>query len=172
MKNIVLIGFMGSGKSSAGQKLAHVLGYEFTDTDALTEERAGKEISEIFNESGEAYFRDLESKVVKEVVLKKNQVIACGGGAVLRSQNVTTLREIGIIVYLKTTPAKIYERIKFLKKRPLLNVTDVEKRIINLLAEREKIYETVADIVVDTSNLTVDEVVEEIRIKLFKEKND
>ncbi len=165
-KNIVLIGFMGSGKSSVGHKLASLLGWRFVDTDTLIGKAAGKKINKIFKESGEAHFRSLESQVVKEVASSENQVIACGGGVVLRSENIENLKKNGLIVYLKTSPSKIYDRIKHSKKRPLLDVSDIEGRIKTLLSERENIYESVADVVIDTSDLTIDDVVEKIKLSL------
>ncbi|MDI6689405.1 MAG: shikimate kinase [Actinomycetota bacterium] len=166
MKNIVLIGFMGSGKSSVGQRLAERLHYRFVDTDSLIEERAKRRIREIFEDSGEPVFRALEAKIIAEVSLGEGQIIACGGGAVLNPRNVEALKSKGILIYLKTALSAIYERVKNSGERPLLNVPQPKMQIEKLLSSREKIYEEVADLIVDTTGLSVEQVVQRIQREL------
>jgi shikimate kinase len=161
--NIVLIGFMGTGKSVAGQVLAHELGMRFLDTDALIEKTEKTAIGRIFGEKGEPYFRDLESRVIKTLQDYDNFVIATGGGIVLREENVRQLKEVGPLVLLWAEPEAIYERVKKEKHRPLLNVVEPLTEIKKLLALREPFYRRAADLEVETSKRSVDQVVEEIK---------
>ena len=166
MKNIVLTGFMGAGKSSVGNRLAEKLGLEVIDTDDVIEEKSGMKISEIFSGFGEARFRELESEAVRRVSKLKSHVIITGGGVVLNPENITALRKNGIIVYLHASPETIYQRVKNETHRPLLQVPDPLAKIRELLESRSQNYAN-NDIEVDTTNLSVDEVVGEIinRIK-------
>lgn len=161
MKNIVLTGFMGAGKSVVGRKLAERLGLGVVDTDDVIEEESGMEISEIFSRFGEARFRELESEAVQKVASLENSVIVTGGGVVLKAENIDTLREKGVIVYLHAAPETVYNRVKNETHRPLLQVEDPLKKIKELLDFRAPFYAN-NDIEIDTSNLSVDEVVEEI----------
>lgn len=165
-KNIVLIGFMGAGKSTVGSALAEKLNFSFVDTDALIEQRSEKKIKDIFTEEGEAAFRKIESQVVKEISAREDHVIAGGGGVVLDPQNVQALKKNGTIVYLKADPQVILKRIHGTHFRPLLEVPAPEAEIRKLLSAREKIYQEVADVVVDTSNLSVEDVVKEVVAKV------
>lgn len=171
-KNIVLIGFMGTGKTRVGKYLSKKLNYEFIDTDELIERKAGMKIKNIFKKYGEKYFRDLESEVAKEVSLLKNKVISTGGGIVLREENVKNLKKNGIIVLLKAKPEKILERVGKTTKRPLL--LGVENSILHikrLLKYRKPFYENAMDIQIDTTDLTVKEVAEKILEKIENSKN-
>ncbi|MFQ5800722.1 MAG: shikimate kinase [Candidatus Hydrothermarchaeales archaeon] len=161
MKNIILTGFMGAGKSAVGKKLAERLSMEIIDTDDVIEQESGMKISDIFSQSGEPHFRKLEKIVVEEVSTFNNHVIITGGGVVVNKENIENLRKNGIIVYLHTTPEVIYERVKSETHRPLLQAKDPMKKIKELLDYRAQFYAN-NDIEVDTSNLSVDEVVEEI----------
>ncbi|PIW33953.1 MAG: shikimate kinase [Elusimicrobia bacterium CG_4_10_14_0_8_um_filter_37_32] len=167
-RNIVLTGFMASGKSAVGKELAKRLKMDFVDTDNLIEEREGMEISRIFREKGESYFRDVETKIVKEVAEYKNSVIATGGGVVLKEENMRALRKNGTIICLSTNPATILKRTSRNQLRPLLE-GEREKKIKDLLAFRAPYYQK-ADFTVDTSDLTVEQTVEKI-IKFLNEKN-
>lgn len=161
MKNIVLTGFMGAGKSVVGRKLAERLGLGVVDTDDVIEEESGMEISEIFSRFGETRFRELESEAVQKVASLENSVIVTGGGVVLKAENITTLKKNGSIVYLRASPEAIYNRVKDETHRPLLQVADPPGRIRELLEQRTPFYAN-NDIEIDTTNLSVDEVVEEI----------
>lgn len=171
VKNLALIGFMGSGKSAVGRLLARELGLSFVDTDAEIEKKEGVLIRKIWKEKGEDHFRQIESAVIKEVTERKHQIIACGGGAVLRPQNAKLLKHNSLVVYLKATSDQLYQRLKYASNRPLLKVSDVKTEIGKLLAAREGIYEQVADIIIDTTKLTTREVAELILTKL-KEKGE
>jgi len=170
MKNsIALIGFMGTGKTAVGKALAERLGKEFIELDALIEKKAGKPIPEIFAQDGEIAFRELEIAATREVARRKNAVIACGGGIVLNRINIDRLKQECIIAYLKATPGVIWKRVsRGAGIRPLLDVDNPRLRIREMLKFRKPLYEHAADIIIDTSKLDVDSVVEEI-IKRLKE---
>ncbi|MGF1574103.1 MAG: shikimate kinase [Sumerlaeia bacterium] len=158
---VVLTGMMGAGKTEVGELLAENLGYDFIDTDKLIEKRAKKKITAIFEEHGEDFFRDLESEVVQELSGTKNTVISVGGGACIRDVNRLVLSSLGHVVYLKATPRELYYRLKNDTTRPLLRVENPQEAFRQLLAEREENYEK-ANIVIDTEQLSVDEVVEKL----------
>ncbi len=167
--NIVLTGFMGTGKSGIGKRLAKRLGMSYLDTDELIEEREKDSVPAIFKKKGEEYFRRLETKVVKEVALLDNFVISTGGGVVLREGNIRLLKKNAFIVCLFASPEVILKRTKGDDNRPLLGVNNQKKRIEELLALRKPYYEK-ADSTVDTSALDSEGVVEEIIEFLGKEE--
>ncbi len=167
MKNIVLLGFMGTGKTVVGKKVARKLKMEYLDMDDLIEEEARIPIREIFSRFGEEHFRDLESKMVERVSEYENKVMATGGGIVLRKENMDNLRKKGILICLTATPEVILERTKGEHHRPLLEV-DYPLAIIKELLKFRAPYYAQADYSLDTSSLTIDQVVEQV-IKLVKE---
>jgi Shikimate kinase len=132
-KNIVLVGFMGAGKTVVGRELAKQLNLKFVDLDSQIESREKRPISEIFSQNGEPYFRKIEKEIVKEASQGEAQVIACGGGAVLDQQNLENLRLNGTLIYLKTSADVIFERTKGYKHRPLLEVAEPKKKVEELL---------------------------------------
>ncbi len=152
--NIVLTGFMGTGKTCVGKLLASALGMEFVDTDSEIEKRAGLAIPEIFARYGEGYFRRLEAEVVAEVAARSNCVIATGGGVVLNPENVARLAARGVIVLLEARPEVLARRLREAQNRPLLaGYPDLEERIASLLAVRNPFYAAACDFRVDTSDL-------------------
>jgi shikimate kinase len=157
MNNIVLVGFMATGKSTVGRDLAGCLALDVTDTDDLIEEKAGKTISQIFADQGEEAFRDLESEVAREVSKLSRHVIVTGGGIVLREKNLAALKKAGPVFCLAASAETVLERTRGTSHRPLLEAEDPLDRIRELLAYRESFYAQ-ADYVVDTSDLTVSEV--------------
>ena len=161
MKNIILAGFMGTGKTAVGRALAKRLGMKFVDMDDAIEEREGMRISEIFEKKGEPYFRCAEKIAVKEISSQPGLVIAAGGGAVIDEENVKNFKSGGVIFCLTATPDKILERTKGHIHRPLLNVSDPKEKITELLAKRAQYYAR-ADHRIDTTDLTVDGVVDKI----------
>ncbi len=167
MKNIVLVGFMGAGKTAVGKTLAKLLKTKFVDLDEMIEEHESMPIAEIFATRGESYFRKAEKDIVKEASLFTGVVTGTGGGAVVDKENVVNLKSNGIIFYLAASPDKILERTKGHTHRPLLNVSDPKEKISELLAKRAEFYAR-ADHRVDTDNLSVNEVAEKI-ISLLKE---
>lgn len=161
MINIVLVGFMGTGKTAVAKELARRLKREYVSLDELIETKEKRTIPKIFAESGESYFRDVESHVAKEVSNKENLVIDAGGGVVIREENVLNLKKSGVLICLKASPEVILARTKHAKHRPLLNVSNPQEKIQELLKTREPYYARV-DYSVDTSNLTISEVVEKV----------
>lgn len=155
--NLILVGFMGSGKSAIGRMAAQRLRFQFVDTDALVVDRAGIEISEIFARHGEQEFRDLETGVIESMAARERYVIATGGGAVLRERNRELLRSLGFVVLLTANEDVIVERVARNSKRPLLQNDDPRGTIVRLLAERRPAYEAAAHWTLDTSALTREE---------------
>ncbi len=161
--NIVLIGFMGAGKSLVSQHLSDKLKRQVVSTDELIVKTEGRPITEIFAQSGEPYFRALEKKIIQEVAAKEGVIIDCGGGVVLDPENLAFLKQKGIVFYLSATHEKIYQRIKDQTHRPLLNVPDPLARLEELLAKRQAFYEQ-ADYIIDTNDNDWQRVCEEIEM--------
>ncbi len=164
-KNIILTGFMGVGKTSVGTRLARDLGYSFVDTDTLIEADQRTTITEIFKNFGEPYFRDIETKVIRQVMTCGNQVVSTGGGAVIRDENRDAFKQAGYVVCLTAAPEVIFERIKRETHRPLLQTPDPMAKIKELLDQRQKFYSQ-ADAVIDTSKKSVDAVISEIKERI------
>jgi shikimate kinase len=160
--NIVLVGFMGTGKTTVGRALASKLGRSFIETDALVEQKAGKTIARIFSENGEIAFREMEIGAVKQAAAMTNAVIACGGGVVLNRINIDRLKTNGVIVLLTATRREIMRRTAGQAHRPLLLVADRLEEIGNILKFRRPFYERAAEITVKTSRRTVESIVDEI----------
>jgi len=161
MKNIYLLGFMGSGKTSVGKKLAEKKNMTFIDLDEKIEESEGMSIAEIFSEKGEAYFRDAEKKVLKELSVMDSCMVATGGGVVMDPENLQAMQDSGVTVSLLASPEIVYERVKNSNLRPLLNVENPIDEIKKLMFERASFY-IKSDIIIDTSDLSVDEAADEI----------
>jgi len=161
MKNIVLVGFMGTGKTVVGKLLAVRLKRQRLCLDDMIEWKMGKSIVEIFQQDGEAFFRKVEKYIVKTVSRDKNAVIDAGGGVVLDEDNVKRLKENGVIICLSARPEVIYERTKGQIHRPLLNSQDPISAIRALLNKRQAFYGC-ADYNIDTSEITPDETAERI----------
>ncbi|KAB2951304.1 shikimate kinase [Heliorestis acidaminivorans] len=160
-KNIVLIGFMGTGKSTVGKILAHKIAYEFIDTDREIERVTGLTITQIFDNHGEQRFRSEETVMARKVSEKTKKVISTGGGIVLRQENVTALRSTGIIIELSARPEIIWQRISRRTHRPLIRKEMDAQVIAEMMAQREPYYQC-ADYRIDTSEKTLVQVVEEI----------
>lgn len=167
MKNIVLIGFMGTGKTAVGKILAEKLGFKFVDTDDLIEEEAKMAIYEVFSKYGEEYFRELEKKVVDRVSKLKNLVIATGGGVVVKQENIKNLKKNGVLICLTAEPEVILARTAKDAHRPLVKMADPMKRIKELLVERERGYRQ-ASIIIDASKLSTEEIVSKILEKVYR----
>lgn len=172
MKNIVLIGFMGTGKSSVASLLASRLGREFYDMDEQIELLEGKSIKEIFLQNGESYFRQKESEMVENLCEKDNMVIATGGGTVLNLNNVCYFQENSIIIRLNASSEAIVERITNQNKvRPLLNKGEDLLLEVKVLSQmREGFYIGAANYSVDTTNLSLEEVVDYIIKEFLKDE--
>ena len=161
MKNIVLVGFMGTGKTTIAIELSHRLGMKYVSIDSLIEKRENRTINEIFTHSGEGYFRDIESAIIRDAACMDNLIIDTGGGAVLRDENVAYMKSSGILICLTADENTIMERTKKYKHRPLLDVEDPKRKIRDLIAKRAPYYAK-ADHEIDTGALTVRQVVEKI----------
>jgi shikimate kinase len=159
--NIVLIGYRGSGKSSIGKRLASNLWMGFVDTDTLIVERAGKSIREIFEAEGEAGFRQREAEVIAEVAARDNHVIAAGGGAILRAENVAAMKKNGKVVWLKATPEVLYQHIQAdaqtTATRPNLTAAGGLEEVKMVLEKRTPLYEAAADVCFEVTYLTVED---------------
>ena len=161
--NIILIGFMGCGKSSVGIRLSYQLRRTMIDTDKWIEQRQKKTISQIFQESGEEAFRQMETECLKELIRTADrQIISVGGGLPMREENHELLKELGRVFYLKVTPETVYERVKNDTTRPLLQVEDSMERIRTLMEKRASVYEACADVILEASDLTLEEITEKI----------
>jgi shikimate kinase len=161
MRNIVLIGFMGTGKTSVGHVLAVRLGLTFVDMDAIIEEREARPITEIFATDGEPYFRTVERALVQELAARDGLVIGTGGGVVLNPDNIGDFSATGLVVCLQATPETILDRVMHDTTRPLLAGDDKMQKILGILEKRQHLYAALPH-QVDTNGKTVDEVTEEI----------
>ena len=159
---LVLCGMMGSGKTTVGKLLAKVLAWEWADMDEYIVERYG-DISELFAKKGDAYFREVETETVKMLTQKDRLVLSTGGGVVLRAENISLLKENGIVVYLRATKQTLIERLQGDNTRPLLQAEGpLDNKIERLLEERVELYEGVADVILDVDGKTPEEITKEI----------
>ena len=179
LKRIYLTGFMTCGKSTIGPILANTLGWEFVDLDDIIETAQKMKIVDIFEKHGEEYFRKIESEALIEISKKEKIIVALGGGTIIKTENLETMKRSGKIIYLKSTPDKIYERIKTKLDRPLfydLVVANKPKqdfidRIENLLSKRKDYYER-ADYVFNTDHDSLGHTVDLIAKKIEKYTNE
>jgi shikimate kinase len=166
MNNIYLVGFMGTGKTTVGKALASKLKRKFIDLDDVIEQKEGSKITDIFASKGETYFRDLESEALREIAERGGCVSACGGGIVLRDDNIKVMKDSGDIICFDASPEVIYERTKHYTHRPLLNVKDPKAKIKELLDERAPFYAKIENHI-DSSDLSMEEQIKEA-IKILK----
>ena len=160
-RNLALVGFMGSGKSSVGRALACSLGFEFLDTDELIESRAGKPIGRIFAEDGEPAFRAMESGLLDELRDVEKKVISVGGGLVTQGDNMNRLKAIALVFCLWAGPDTIWRRVRNQRHRPLLDNANPRQTIRELLENREPYYRQ-SDILVNTDRRSVRQVAHQI----------
>ncbi len=162
-KNIILIGFMGSGKTTVGLKLSYKMRMAVEDTDKLIERRENKTIREIFEENGEPYFRRLETELLEEIRERKYaRILSVGGGTPINPVNRRLLKECGTVVYLRVRPETVYERLKTDTTRPLLQCEEPLSRIRELMEDRKEAYEECADIIIDADELSLEDIVDRI----------
>lgn len=166
--NIVLIGFMGAGKSTVARTLGEWFDMDIVEMDELISERQGMSIPEIFEKHGEEYFRNLETNLLIELQKASRTIISCGGGAAMRSQNVSEMKKNGYVVLLTAAPKTILERVKENDDRPLLKNHKNVEYIAQLMEKRREKYETAADLIVQTDKKNVQEICKEMITKLME----
>jgi shikimate kinase len=155
---VFLVGMMGAGKTTIGRQLARVLNREFMDLDHELEARCGVRVSLIFDIEGEEGFRRRETAALDECSRKPGIVLATGGGAVLSPQNRLYLKERGVVVYLRASAEELFRRLARDRSRPLLQTADPQARINELIAQREPLYESIADLTIETGAMPVTQV--------------
>ncbi len=165
--HLILIGFMGSGKTSIGRGLSYKLQRAFCDTDKMIEAKEGMSISEIFASKGESAFRVMETDVLRSIRDDSSpKIYSLGGGTPVQMQNQPLIKMCGTVVYLRITPEAVYERLKGDKTRPLLQCADPLDRIRKLMAQRLPAYERCADVIVDTGDTDRENVMNDILNRL------
>lgn len=163
MNNVFLIGFMGSGKSTIAACLSQDYGMEVVEMDEVIAKREKMSIPDIFAQKGEAYFREAETRLLQEIEEDGHKVVSCGGGVVLREENVQEMKKKGRIVLLSAKPETILERVKGNDNRPLLAGKKDVKSICEMMEERRTRYEAAADVVILTDGKTAEAIAKEIQ---------
>ena len=165
-KNIILIGFMGSGKTTVGKILSQTLQRKLLDSDHAIEDHTKRSISDIFEKEGEKAFRDIETEVIKNISAQSGMIISCGGGSLERDENVKELKKNGIIIWLKPPFKVILSRIIHSSHRPLTKITEgnktVEETLRKRYMDRYLTYQSAADIIINTGNRNIYSVVNEV----------
>ena len=161
-KNIFFIGFMGCGKSTMARLLSERTGMELIEMDETIESEAGMSINEIFETYGETHFRDLETQLIERIAEKGGAVVSCGGGAILRSENVEMMKKNGQVVYFSATPETIYQRVRHSTHRPLLNGNMNVEYIASLMEKRLPHYLGAADITIVVDGKKQQKILEEL----------
>jgi shikimate kinase len=167
-KNISLIGFMGSGKTSTGKILAERLNFLFIDLDNIIELSLNIPVLEIFEKHGEEYFRNTETNSIKKIYVNKNCVFACGGGAIIRHENTEIIKKNSTVIFLHVSPAAAFERLKNSDDRPLLKAPNRFEVIAELIKKRDSLYRRTADFIVDTDFKNPKEAADEILHRIDK----
>jgi shikimate kinase len=162
IRNLVLIGFMGSGKSSVGREIARRWDFRFFDTDSIIRHKYGKTIPEIFSTWGEATFREEEHLVLKRFQYSRGIILATGGGIVTQPRNLPLLRQLGVIVWLVADEGTTWLRVHRNPNRPLLQTDNPRETIRKLLSERAPLYQSIADLTIDSTGLSHSEVADRI----------
>ena len=164
--NVFLVGPMGAGKTTIGKQLAKSLGWSFIDSDHEIEKRTGVRIPVIFDIEGEEGFRRREKEMIDELTQVGNLVLATGGGAVLDAENRDRLKQRGTVVYLRATAEHLYNRTRRDRNRPLLQTDNPKQKIIDLLEQRDPLYQEVADVIVNTGEDNIKSVVKRLQQEL------
>ena len=168
-RNIILVGYMGSGKSTVGRKAAKAVSFNFLDTDDLIEEEEGMTISALFEAKGEPYFREKETETLQRLIeAPKGNIIATGGGLPMKEGNDRLLKELGTVIYLKAETDTLVERLSGSTTRPLLKNVDLREKVETMLAVRGPVYEACADVVLQTDHMSFYEIICKIEKLLEK----
>jgi shikimate kinase len=168
-RNLVLVGFMGSGKSSVGRILSSLTGFALVDTDTLIAQQAGQTIPAIFKQHGEEHFRTLETEVLQSLVGRIGLIIATGGGIITSAKNREILPQIGPVVWLDATPELLYQRVKN-SKRPLLRTPDPRRTVDELYRTREPLYRETSSFRIDSTHLTHRQTAEAVLARLQQQQ--
>ena len=171
LPNLVLIGFMGCGKSSVGRRLSGLTGHKFTDTDDLIVQTEQRSISEIFAQNGEEYFRDAERRALEGLIGASGLILSTGGGLILRPSNREILKQIGIVAWLDADPDILFERASRSGKRPLLQTENPRATFDQLIASRREIYAETADFRLDSTMLNHDEAAQMLLDEAMKHRD-
>ncbi len=163
---ISLVAMPGAGKSTAGRQLAAALGYRFVDADVEIERRIGMTIKAFFEQEGEAAFRDVEQQVIADLVRNRAQILATGGGAVLREANRRELKQHSTVIYLRATPEELFRRLRHDETRPLLQVADPLRKLQELYRDRDPLYRQVSHYIIETGRPSVATLVNMILMQL------
>ncbi len=164
MNHIILIGFMGSGKTTVGKRLSESLNIPFVDTDEEIEKTSNMKIADIFSKYGEVYFRDLETKEVRKLLKDtKRKVISVGGGLAVQERNQPYLKKMGTVIFLEAREENLIKRLTGDTTRPMLKGGDLKERIETLMKQRQEAYHRVADLHIKTDEKNIEEIVEEIK---------
>ena len=166
MKNLFLIGYMGTGKSAVAAHMAKVYGMEVMEMDEMIANREGMSITDIFAKHGEEYFREVETKLLQEICLQENKVVSCGGGVVLREENIEVMRTGGRIVLLSAKPETILERVKDDNRRSVLEGNKTVAFISEMMDKRREKYEGAADVIIQTDGKLVFDICKELFDKI------
>lgn len=161
-RNVVLVGFMGTGKSSVGRLVAARLGFQFIDTDARIIQETGQSIADLFRVRGEGFFRACEARVLDALQTTNSAVVATGGGIVVPPENRPRLAQLGFVVALTADPETILERVSRTTKRPLLQTADPRATITELLSVRTALYQATAHYIVNTTGRSHSEVADDV----------
>ena len=161
-KNIILVGLMGSGKTTIGKQLSKSMKREFLDTDHAIEEKTGVDVSTIFELEGEEGFRSREHNFLKDLKDSQKLVIATGGGIVINIENRDLLKKLGCVVYLRSNIKNLVSRLKDDKTRPLIQSVNLSQKINDLFKERDPLYSAVADYIIETNNKKINDIKKEI----------
>ncbi len=172
MRNIILIGFMGSGKSSIGKYISRTLKCSLVDSDSYIESKYSQTISSIFSQKGEEYFRQLETDTILELLSNNyHGIVAVGGGLPMKEENRDLLHQLGYVVYLRATVDSLEKRLTGDTKRPLLQGGNLREKIESLFEKRESTYVEISDLIVDTDDKSFKKIFEEIQEGVKESEN-